>query len=441
MPKRIKHDLQQLVNFALENVKALSVSDAEISCSLENGLSVDVRSGDVETLTHHLDQQFSITIYDECKTGTASSTDLSENAIRQTIEKAATIAKFASADPYAGLPSQEGLAFDYPDCQLSSDWDISAQDMIALAIEAEKIGCAHQRIKNSEGVSISTFKSDAILANTLGFMGRYPVTQHGITCSFLAKENGQMQRDYDYTVARDPSQLRSHIDVAKGAADRTARRLNARPIKTQTCPVIFEAPVARSLLRAFVSAISGGNLYRQSSFLLNALNQSVFPEFINIYQQPHLLGAIGSRPFDSEGVKTKEQFYVENGMLSSYVLGSYSARKLGMSSTGNAGGVFNLAITQSDITLPALLKEMGTGLFVTEMMGQGVNVTTGDYSRGAAGFWVENGEIQFPVEEITVAGNLKQMFQSIRAIANDTDYRSSIRTGSILIDKMTIAGE
>jgi len=441
MSKRTKPDIQGLTDFALKKIKGLHVSEAEITCSQENGLSIEVRLGDVETLTHHLDQQFSVTIYDQNRTGTASSTDLSENAVLQTIEKAVSIARFASPDVYAGLPEKDRLAYSYPDCDLFYSWDITTHDMIALAIECEKMACSDPRISNSEGVSVSTFKSDAIMANTLGFVGRYPVTQHAISCSLLAKDKGKMQRDYSYSVARNPNKLKSYVDIAKDAAERTAKRLNTKSIKTQKCPVIFEAPVAKSLLRSFVGAISGGNLYRQSSFLLNSLNQTIFPDFIDIYQQPHLLGAMGSRPFDSEGVKTCDQHYVEKGRLSRYALGSYSARKLGLSSTGNAGGVFNLSISHSDLSLPELLKEMGTGLFVTELMGQGVNLTTGDYSRGASGFWVENGEIKYPVEEITVAGNLRDMFQSIRAIANDTDCRGSIRTGSILINQITVAGQ
>lgn len=440
MSSPIKNSTFELTEFALKKISSLKVDGAEISCARENGLSVSVRLGDVETVTHHLDQHFSVTVYSDHRTGSASSTDLSKPAITQAIEKAATIARYGNPDPFSGLPDKTRLATAFPDCDLSHDWNITTDEAIALATQCESLACQDKRITNSEGVSVSTFHSEIVIANTLGFTGSYPVSEHGISCSLVAKENNRMQRDYAYTVARNPNDLKSCDDIAQEASKRTIARLNPRPIKTQTCPVIFEAPVAKSLLRSFVQAISGGNLYRNSSFLQDAINKPVFPEFINIFQQPHIPMAMGSAPFDQEGVSTTDIKYVENGKLVSYALGSYSARKLGLHSTGNAGGVYNLAVSQSNLSFTELLKEMDTGLLVTDLMGQGVNITTGDYSRGASGFWVEKGEIQFPVEEITVAGNLKDIFQSIRAIANDTDCRGTIRAGSILINKMTIAG-
>ncbi|EKD92078.1 MAG: hypothetical protein ACD_29C00203G0001 [uncultured bacterium] len=279
-----------------------------------------------------------------------------------------------------------------------------------------------------------------ILANTLGFIGEYQTSSHHFSCSVVASENNQMQRDEDYTVARNPTDLKSFELTAKNAAEKAVSRLNARSIQTQTCPVIFKSNVAKSLLATFSSAITGGNLYRRASFLVGSLGKMIFPKFIDIYQKPHLLSAMGSAPFDAEGVATQNLDYIKQGALINYALGSYSARKLNLKSTGNAGGIFNLFVTHSGSDLKKLFKKMHKGLLVTELMGEGVNITTGDYSRGVSGFWIDHGEIQFPVEEITIAGNLKDMFQNIVEIANDIDIRGNIRTGSILIDRMTIAG-
>jgi len=334
------------------------------------------------------------------------------------------------------------LAKNYPDCDLYHPWDISPADAIQLAMTCEKKAvAADARIINSEGASVSTTISNGVYANTLGFVGHYLLSEHALSCSVVARDQDQMQRDDEYTIARNAKDLTSVDEIAKRAAEKTVMRLGARRIKTQSCPVIFNAPIAKSLLGAFVQAISGGSLYRQSSFLLNAMGKQIFPSFVNVNQQPHLLSAMGSRPFDHDGVATVDQHYIEEGVLSRYVLSSYSARKLGLKTTGNAGGVFNLSIQHADVTLHELMQEMGTGLLVTELMGQGTNIVTGDYSRGAAGFWIEQGKIQFPVEEITIAGNLKNMFAGIVSIANDVDMRSAIRTGSILIDRMMIAGE
>jgi len=431
-----------LVETALKKLKSLNLDAAEISLSETKGFSVTARLGDVETLEHHLETSFSVTVYQNQCSGSAASSDFSQESIHATIEKACSIASFSSPDPYSGLADPNRLAKHYPNCQLFHPWPITPTDAIALAIECEKKAIAFdKRIINSEGASISTLNSHNIYANTLDFFGEAHVSEHGIHCSVVASENDHMQRDDDYTIARNPADLKSIDFIAQRAAEKTIKKLCARRLKTQTCPVIFEASMAKSLLRSFVQAISGGNLYRQSSFLLNALGQTIFPKNMNIFQQPHLLSAMGSAPFDSEGVATVDQHYVREGELVSYVLGSYSARKLGLQTTGNAGGVFNLSVTNTDVTLQQLIQKMHRGLLVTELMGHGVNIMTGDYSRGAAGFWIENGEIQFPVEEITIAGNLKSLFAGIVAIANDIDIRGSIRSGSILIDRMTVAGE
>lgn len=439
---RIDTDARHLVDLSLQKLKSMGVDAAEISLSKTKGFSVTARLGDVETVEHHTEKAFGVTVFQNQCTGSASSSDFSADSILATIEKACSIAHFSNPDPCAGLADPKRLAKTIPNCDIYHPWDISPTEAIQLAIDCEKQAVGmDKRIVNSEGASVSTLISQSIYANTLGFLGEYQATEQGIHCSVLARENDEMQRNDEYTVARNPKDLKPIEYIAKRAAEKTLQRLGSRRLKTQTCPVIFEAPVAKSLLRSFIQAISGGNLYRQSSFLLNALGKPVFPAFINIFQEPHLLSAMGSVPFDNEGVLTVDQHYVRDGVLANYVLSSYSARKLGMQTTGNAGGVFNLSISHTDVTLQQLLQKMQRGLLVTELMGQGVNITTGDYSRGAAGFWVENGEIQFPVEEITIAGNLKTIFEGLVAVANDTDVRSSVRTGSILIDRMTVAGD
>ena len=438
---QVNQDMRDLAKHALRSLEKRGVT-GEIILRNTTGFSVTARLGDVETLEHHDEKSFGVTVFHEQCIGSASSSDWSLNAIDASIEKAVTIARFSNPDPCAGLADPSRFAKYLPDCDLSHPWSIAPAEAIQLAIECEKKACAKdKRIINSDGASVSTLNSQVLYANTAGFLGDYASTEHGVSCSLIAKEKEEMQRDNAYTVARSATQLWSIDTVASLAAEKTIQRLGARRIKTQHCPIIFKACIAKSLLSGLVHAISGGNLYRQSSFLLNTLGQKIFPSFVNIFQEPHLLSAMGSCPFDAEGVETVNQHYVRDGELVSYVLGSYSSRKLGMQSTGNAGGVFNLSITHSDLTLAKLIQTMGRGLLVTELMGQGVNITTGDYSRGASGFWIDNGEIQFPVEEITIAGNLKTMFLGIIASANDVDTRGGIRTGSILLDQMTVAGE
>lgn len=431
-----------LAQFTLDQIKKSGVDAGEVSIGEANGFSVSARMGDVETMEHHLEKSVNVTVYDQQCTGSASSSDFSVESIIKTVEKACAIARFSQPDPFAGLADPDRLAKKIVDCDLYHPWGITPADAIALAIECEKKAMSvDSRIVNSDGAQISTVSAYGVYANSNGFVGDYRHTDHSISCSLIAEENGQMQRDDEYTSARNPLDLFSIDFIAMRAAQKTLGRLNARRLKTQTCPVIFEASVAKSLLGHFISAISGGNLYRQSSFLKDGLGKMIFPNFISIHQQPHLLSAMGSCPFDQEGVETVDQYYVRDGELVNYVLGSYSARKLGLQTTGNAGGVFNLMVDAQKVTLKQLMKKMQRGLFVTELMGQGVNITTGDYSRGASGFWVENGEIQFPVEEITIAGNLKNIFSGVVGFSDDVDVRSSIRTGSILIDQITVAGE
>lgn len=437
----LSESLRSTAEFALSEIKKKNIHAAEVMLGEGRGFSVSARLGEVETLEHHDKKSFTVTVIHEQCTGSATSSDLSHASVIAAIDKAITIARFASPDPFAGLADRSRLAFDYPECDLAHAWDMSPANAIALAIDCEKQALSvDKRISNSEGASVSSVISHSLYGNTHDFIGEYGYSEHGISCSVIASNGKDMQRDEEYTVARNPKDLWSIEKVAKLAAEKTVSRLNARKIKTQNCPVIFNTTVAKSLLRSFVQAISGSNLYRKTSFLLDQLNTTIFPSFVNIYQEPHLLSAMGSCPFDSEGVATVNQHYVKNGELVSYALGSYSARKLNRQSTGNAGGVFNLSLSHQDMDLSQLLGKMDRGLLVTELMGQGVNITTGDYSRGAAGFWIEHGEIQFPVEEITIAGNLKNMFANMAGCANDVDLRSGIRTGSILLDQMTVAG-
>lgn len=434
--------LKNTVQSLLDEAAKQGASAAEAGLSQENGLSVSVRLGEVETIEHHCDQGLGITVYFGQRKGSASTTDLSPESIKETVSAACSIARYTSEDEYAGLPEKELLQTEFPDLDLYHPWPIRADQAIALALECEDAARSyHAEISNSEGATVNTHQGIRVMGNTLGFLQGYRSTRHSLSCSVLAQRGDSMQRDYWYTVARNAGQLEPAVEVGKKAAERTVRRLDARSLSTRQCPVLYSAEIATSLLGSLIGAISGGNLYRKSSFLLDALDTQIFPEFIHIYEQPYLLGALGSAAYDGEGVATKTRDIVSDGVLRSYVLSTYSARKLGLHSTGNAGGVHNLTITPGSSDFEALLKQLDTGLLVTELMGQGVNMVTGDYSRGAAGFWVEHGVIQYPVEEITIAGNLKAMFKQIVAVGNDVDYRGNVRTGSILVERMSIAGE
>ncbi len=434
--------LKNIVQNLLDEAKKQGASAAEAGLSQENGLSVSARLGDVETIEHHCGQGLGITVYFDQRKGTASTTDLSPESIKETVSAACSIARYTSEDSYAGLPEEERLATEFPDLDLNHPWNLSVNDAIALAIECEDAGRSYDaEISNSEGASVNTHQGIHVMGNSLGFIQGYISTRHSLSCSVLAQRGDSMQRDYWYSVSRNALDLEAAAEIGKKAAARTLRRLGGRSLSTRQCPVLYSAEMAASLLGSFIGAISGGNLYRKSSFLLDALDSQVFPEFIRIYEQPHLKGALGSATYDGEGVATSPRDIVSDGILRGYVLSTYSARKLGMHTTGNAGGVRNLTIDSGALDYQGLLKELGTGLLVTELMGQGVNMVTGDYSRGAAGFWVENGEIQYPVEEITIAGNLKDMLKNIIAVGNDIDYRGNVRTGSILVERMSIAGE
>jgi PmbA protein len=439
--EQINH-LKSIVQDILDEAAKQGASAAEAGLSQENGLSVSVRLGDVETIEHHCDQGLGVTVYFGQRKGSASTTDLSVASIKETVGAACSIARYTGEDKYAGLPEKELLATEFPDLDLNHPWDISVDGAIALAIECEDAARSyHQEISNSEGASVDTHQGIRVMGNSLGFLQGYASTRHSLSCSVLAQRGDSMQRDYWYTVARNARNLEAAVEVGKKAAERTLQRLQARSLSTRQCPVLYCAEVASSLLGSFVGAISGGNLYRKSSFLLDALDTQVFPAFVRIHEQPYLKGALGSCAYDGEGVAPQTRDIVSEGILQGYVLSTYSARKLSMRSTGNAGGVHNLTIDPGKLDFQGMLKALNTGLLVTELMGQGVNMVTGDYSRGAAGFWVENGVIQFPVEEITIAGNLKDMLKNLVAVGNDVDYRGNIRTGSILVERMSIAGE
>jgi len=434
--------LKNIVQDLLDEAKSQGASAAEAGLSQENGLSVSARLGDVETIEHHCGQGLGITVYFGQHKGSSSTSDLSSASIKEAVRAACSIARYTNADEYSGLPEQERLATDFPDLDLNHPWDVSVDKAIELAIECEDAARSyHAEISNSEGASVNTHQGIHVMGNSLGFLQGYQSTRHSLSCSVLAQRGESMQRDYWYSVSRNAQQLESAVSIGNKAAERALRRLAGRSLSTRQCPVLYSAEIASGLLSSFIGAISGGNLYRKSSFLLDAIDSQVFPEFVHIHEQPHLIGALGSSAYDGEGVATHARDLVTEGVLRSYVLSTYSARKLGLHSTGNAGGVRNLTIDSGTLDFQGMLKQLGTGLLVTELMGQGVNMVTGDYSRGAAGFWVENGEIQYPVEEITIAGNLKDMLKNIVSVGNDVEYRGNVRTGSILVERMSIAGE
>ncbi len=434
-------NLQEILQDLLDAALQQGATAAEASLSSEKGLSVTARLGNVETIEHHQDQGLGVTVYIGQRKGSASTTDLSAQSIRETVGAACSIARHAGSDACAGLPERDLLATEFPDLDLCHPWKLSTSDGIELAIACEAAALAfHPDISNSEGASVNSHQGVTMLGNTLGFLHGYSSTRHSLSCSVLGQREDSMQRDYWYSVARAAEDLQAAQEVGEKAARRTIARLQARSLSTRQCPVLFAAEVASGLLGSLIAAISGGNLYRKSSFLLDALGQQIFPEFIHIHEQPHLKKALGSAPYDAEGVATHARDIVAGGILQSYVLSSYSARKLGMQSTGNAGGVHNLLIDPGCDDYSGMLRKMHQGLLVTELMGQGINLVTGDYSRGAAGFWVENGEIQYPVEEITIAGNLRDMFRRLVAVGNDVDCRGNIRSGSILLEQMSIAG-
>jgi len=434
-------DLETLVTLALDEARRLGATEAEAAVSADTGLSVTARLGAVETLEYQRDRGMGVTLYRGKRKGSASTADLSAKAIRETVAKAFSIAGFTAEDACAGLPEAGDLARDIPDLDLSHPWDIEPDQARDLAVACEAAALAvDKRIGNSEGATLSSHRGVRVLGNSLGFLGGLASTVHSLSCVVVAQADGEMQRDYWYSSVRDWRELEAGDVIGRTAAQRALRRLNARKLATTAAPVLFVPELARGLIGHFLGAIRGGSQYRRASFLLDAAGQQVFPDWMRISERPHIPKALGSAPFDSEGVATRDRELVQGGVLDGYVLGTYSARKLGLRTTGNAGGVHNLIVAPGNDGYEALLKRMGRGLVVTELMGQGINGVTGDYSRGAAGFWVEDGAIAYPVHEITIAGNLRDMFKQIVAVGSDVDARGGVRTGSILIERMTIAG-
>ncbi len=440
--KASRAQLEKLVRLALDESKTAGATQAEASANLSQGISLTVRLGEVETVEHTRDKGLGVTVYVGQRSGSASTTDFSEQAIRETVRAACTIARFTAEDDCAGLADPERLAHQSPDLDLYHPWQPGIDALVARARAAEAAALSlDPRIGNSEGGSVSSHEGIEVYGNSHGFLGHQAGTRHSLSVSVIAEDDAGMQRDYWYSGDRRAERMESPESVGRTAAQRALRRLSARKLSTRQCPVLFEAPIATSLLSHLVSAVRGGSLYRRASFLLDSLGQPVFAPWVRLHEQPHLPGATGSAAFDSEGVVTAARDLVRGGVLQGYVLDSYSGRKLGMPTTGNAGGVHNLTLDPNAGDLKDLCRQMGQGLLVTELIGFGINGVTGDYSRGAAGFWVEGGEIQYPVEEITIAGNLKDMFRGLVAAGSDVDTRGNIRAGSILVDRMTVAGE
>ncbi|MEM9056790.1 MAG: metalloprotease PmbA [Pseudomonadota bacterium] len=434
-------ELEGLVGDILAEASRHGATQAEAAVSVDAGLSVTVRMGEVETLEYQRDRGLGVTVYVGKAKGAASTADLDPAAVRATVEKACTIARYTAEDACAGLADAGRMATDVPDFDLDHGWDLSPEEGIEIATRCEAAARAvDARISNSEGGTVNTHRGLHVYGNSHGFVAGYQATSHSISCSMIAQDEAGMQRDYWYTTARDPAAMDTPEAVGERAARRTVRRLGSRKIKTRKAPVVYPAELARGLIGHFLAAIRGSSQYRQSSFLLDAVGSQVFPDGFQISERPHIPKALGSTAFDSEGVATRNRELVADGVLQGYILGSYSARRLGLETTGNAGGIHNLIVAPGMLDREQLLAEMGTGFLVTELMGQGINPVTGDYSRGAAGYWVENGTVQFPVHEVTVAGNLKDMFRTLRAVGSDVDTRSKVRCGSLLLDEMTIAG-
>jgi PmbA protein len=435
-------DLESIIERALEEARARGASQAEAAVSQDTGLSVGVRLGQVETLEHQRDRSMGITVYFGRRKGSASTADFSLEAVRATVAKACSIARFTAEDACSGLADAALMARSPPDLDLAHPWNISADSAIEIAKSCEAAALGFdRRINNSEGASVGTHQGLHVYGNTHGFIGGYPTTSHTVSCVVLAGTE-DMQRDYWYSSSRDWRDLEDAEAVGRESARRTLARLGPRKLSTRRAPVLFTPEIARGLFGYFSAAIRGSSQYRQSSFLLNSVGLQVFPAGFSIAERPHIPKAMGSAPFDEEGVATRERELIADGVLTGYILSSYSARKLGLETTGNAGGVHNLVVAPtSSGGFDAMLARLGSGLLVTELMGQGVNGVTGDYSRGAAGCWVENGAIQYPVAEITIAGNLRDMYKDIVAVGDDVDTRSGTRVGSVLLKEMTIAGE
>ncbi len=440
LPDRAR--LEAMVGTILDEARTRGAGAAEAAVSFGTALSVTVRLGEVETLEHHRDRGLGVTVYFDSRKGSASTSDWSEAAIRDTVGAACDIARHTAADPCAGLADPRRLAREAPDLDLYHPWGVSAEQAIDLARDCEDAARAlDPRITNSEGASVASSGSLVVYGNSHGFIGGYPTSRHSLSCSVIAQDGAGMQRDHWYTLSRQAARLEAAPHVGRRAAERALERLGGRRLGTRSAPVLFVPEMARGLVGHYLGAIRGPSQYRRASFLVDSLDRQVFPSWLGIREEPLLPGALGSAPFDAEGVATAPRDLVRDGVVRGYVLDSYSARRLGMETTGNAGGVHNVIVEPHGPDFQGLLRQMDTGLVVTQLMGQGVNILTGDYSRGAAGFWVEGGVIQHPVEEITIASNLKTMFAGLVAVGADVDERGGVRCGSLLVESMTVAGD
>lgn len=435
-------DLEALVQRVLGRAEQQGATAAEAAVSASSGIAVNVRLGEVETLEYQRDRSLTLTCYRGQSRGSASTADFSDQAIEQTVEKAGSIARFTAEDEAAGLADESRMATALPDLSVYHPWGIDANDAIALAVECEQAARAFDpRIHNSEGAGVNSYTGTRVYGNSHGFVGGFSTSSHGLSCSVVARDSdGAMERDYWYSSRRDAHELESAHSVGETASSRAVARLGARKLSTRTSKVLFPARLARGLFGHFFGAISGGAQYRKATFLLHGKGREVFPEFVSIREEPHIPKAFGSVPMDADGVATYARDVVTSGVVEDYILSSYSARRLGLETTANAGGIQNMVVTAGEHDEQALIKQMDSGLIVNELIGQGVNSITGDYSRGAAGFWVENGEIAYPVHEITIAGNLLDMYSRMIAVSSDVDRRGKVHCGAVLLDDLTIAG-
>ena len=434
--------LEKSAQLAIDLIKKHSVSDYEISLSNSSGVSTAVRLGKVETLQYHLDKSFDINVYFGQKKGHASSVDLSAQSLEQTIESACLIAKYTQEDPFNGLAPKELMAFEAPDLDLYHPWELDSKESIDIAKECENAGLEQDNIDNSDGAEVSSFQGESLYANSNGLMATQRSTKHSLHASLIAKKGTDMQTAYEYSSALDANDLDAPHQVGVKAAELAQRKLGAQPLVSQKCPVIFTPRLSNGIFRELLGALGGSRQYKKSTFLLDSIDQLVLPQGIGVEENPLAKKTIGAKAFDQNGVLKRQQYFVKDGRVVSYVMGQYSANQLGRQTTANAGGVNNVIIKHPfEGGLSEMIRSMGKGLVITELMGQGVNATTGDYSRGATGLWVENGEIQYPVSGLTIAGNLKDMLLGISHIGNDIDPRHNIKVGSVLIDEMTIAGE
>ncbi len=435
-------DLTKAAEFAIDYAKKQGMDQSEVALHQGVGISITARQQELETVEKHNDAQLVVSVYKDHKTGSASSADMSEAGIKSSVDAAISIARFTGADDCLGLADAERMASQDKDLDLYHPWRADMAEMVDIALSCEAAALeADERITNSEGASVSSYSGNAVYANSHGFLRDSQGSQHSISCSVIGADDNGMQRDYWYDSSRNAAKLASPESIGRITAERTLRRLGARQIDSTQASVMYDPMMAKSLISHLIGAIKGGAIYKKASFMLDKVGESILPDFVTVAENPHKLGGANSAVYDGEGVATPEhRALVDGGVLQSYVLGSYTARKLGLQSTANAGGVRNLTVSNTGQSFDQLLSEMGTGLLVTEMIGSGINMVTGDYSRGAAGFWVENGELKYPVEEITIAGNLADMYRNIVAMGNDYDTRGNTECGSIVVENMTIAG-